>query len=678
MINVLGDVTFLSFVVVLKELSLWIFQKPHAFEPNGYFVTPSDVVTGDDDPEATSSSQINSSAPSNGIHRSPSHWQLIREHVLVENNVPPSPPQPSVLGDDEAEGNYSPTYSPTSTRAESPTVSKNQNNQGNSFRTLRTKAIAQQRLDVHKLEKEIEKLFFKKYSNNAFTGANGSLANNSLSSISTTENVNIWSEILNLLKQWKHVVKLPASSLIFAELSKAFFNYPVNVDDCNKSIDIFEYIMTAYKPVDKNENFSRIQWCCKLLETRHNAIRNRVFELVEKHLNYTAENSNFPTSITTIHTLIYTFVHTLVVISVGSEITEDVAKLNKKLNGFLERLAAGTLVSIDDEMSIPNSKVQIHKYDTLARCIFLEGLIKCLLVKDVQLRKYKYWVIPDTTMNDLHEHVIKIFAQAVFEILCDPKSLLIDSENPYVSLPHIILRIMNQTLPAKNLRRISPPVVRSLVNVVVSIFTLPWPEPIRNSLFTPSTTPKNRRTPSSSGGVSINQQSDNEFDISPEVDQLSENISRGRKFTSDGMLMPEMSKQPDNHVLISAKSYIEALWNEGWKNEIIELVKEASDDFGKIITIFDQLVFGINDTIGSEIVAETISDLFDKIVSLKPEPSPLLKKLLLMLSSNYRPQFYKQMLACVASDSEQKVVEYLYLIFILRNYMSGIELFMQD
>lgn len=36
------------------------------------------------------------------------------------------------------------------------------------------------------------------------------------------------------------------------------------------------------------------------------------------------------------------------------------------------------------------------------------------------------------------------------------------------------------------------------------------------------------------------------------------------------------------------------------------------------------------------------------------------------------------MLACVASDSDKKVAEYLHLIFILRNYMSGIELFMQD
>ena len=56
---------------------------------------------------------------------------------------------------------------------------------------------------------------------------------------------------------------------------------------------------------------------------------------------------------------------------------------------FMNRLAAGTLVSIDpDEMSIGNARVQIHKYDSLARCVFLEGLVKCCLVKDGKLRRY--------------------------------------------------------------------------------------------------------------------------------------------------------------------------------------------------------------------------------------------------------------------------------------------------
>ena len=48
------------------------------------------------------------------------------------------------------------------------------------------------------------------------------------------------------------------------------------------------------------------------------------------------------------------------------------------------------------------------------------------------------------------------------------------------------------------------------------------------------------------------------------------------------------------------------------------------------------------------------------------------------LSSKHRTYFYKPILACVASDDEQKVSEYLYLISTLLNYISGVELFMQD
>jgi len=101
-------------------------------------------------------------------------------------------------------------------------------------------------------------------------------------------------------------------------------------------------------------------------------------------------NSYFPTSVTAIHALVYTFIHTLVVsVPAGSERSEESNRLFKMVNGFLARLAAGTLVSIDpDEMLIGNARVQINKYDSLARCIFLEGLVKCLLVKDVQLRNY--------------------------------------------------------------------------------------------------------------------------------------------------------------------------------------------------------------------------------------------------------------------------------------------------
>jgi hypothetical protein len=94
--------------------------------------------------------------------------------------------------------------------------------------------------------------------------------------------------------------------------------------------------------------------------------------------------------VTAIHALIYTFIHTLVVTSSSnSKKSEESSKLFKMVDGFLSRLAAGTLISIDpDEMPIGNARVQINKYDSLARCVFVEGLVKCLLVKDVKLCKY--------------------------------------------------------------------------------------------------------------------------------------------------------------------------------------------------------------------------------------------------------------------------------------------------
>jgi hypothetical protein len=65
-------------------------------------------------------------------------------------------------------------------------------------------------------------------------------------------------------------------------------------------------------------------------------------------------------------------------------------------------------------------------------------------------------------------------------------------------------------------------------------------------------------------------------------------------------------------------------------------------------------------------------------VKIRPEKSTNLKKMLLSLSSKYRTHFYKPILACVASDNESKVSEYLYLISTLLNYINGVELLMQD
>ncbi len=114
-----------------------------------------------------------------------------------------------------------------------------------------------------------------------------------------------------------------------------------------------------------------------------------MYDLAEKLLNATSSNSYFPASVTAIQSLVYTFVHTLIVTSpttAAPERTQDLIHLHQTVNDFLERLAAGTLISTNpDAMSAGSSP---PKDNSLAGCVFLESLVKCLLVKDVPLRKY--------------------------------------------------------------------------------------------------------------------------------------------------------------------------------------------------------------------------------------------------------------------------------------------------
>ncbi|CAG8564091.1 484_t:CDS:10 [Funneliformis caledonium] len=590
--------------------------------------------------------------PVNDLHNAPMHWNKLRNLVIVDEHIPPTPLPPELLNN-----NISEDANSQISAAEQPQLIKSSskhdntgNYQGNALKMLRFKTTVQQKSDVNRLAKDLEKLIAKRHGGYLFTGMGNGSSGGSLGPLpgndkgskqlpelerndsvrSEGNNVNFFSELSKLLKQWKHVVRLPNSSLILAELAKPFYNYPVNAENL---------------------------------------------------LNSTSMNSYFPTSVTAIHALVYTFIHTLVV--TGSE-REGSNKLFEMVNGFLARLAAGTLISIDpDEMLIGNARVQINKYDSLARCIFLEGLVKCLLVKDVQLRKYimenligKYWLAPDLTMQSLYEHIIQLFAQAAFEMLVDPISSFIDPSNPYNSLPHLILQTLNQYLPSKNLKNISLHVVRSLINVVVSIFALSWSDTSTRSL---SLTASNKQNNNHSNQKTSGNESgtENEHSRSSSKGSAGQNLT----ITSDGLLTPGISKQSSEiDVLKLAKNYVESLWNEGWKNEVIELIKEfEQDNLDRIIVIFEQLVFGINDSMGNDIVKETISDLFAKIEKVNPEKPPAnLKKLLLSLSLKHRVHFYKPMLACVASDNESKVAEYLHLISTLLNYISGVELFMQD
>ncbi|CAG8491541.1 9632_t:CDS:10 [Paraglomus occultum] len=541
--------------------------------------------------------------------QAPSHWQKLRELVLVDQ-IPEIPRTSSLVNLEDnhytsraVDGNYGEQKFPfgtglpgiitaatttTSTTATSAVGSVLSNPSSTS--TLITPPPPPKSL---KFQYQSRRLRFKTTVQQQSDTTVGEFVKGAKSGSGEGmgENVNFYGELMEVLKRWKHVVKLAAAQEVFAELARPFFNYPVNVDDCNQALNIFEYIRINYRPSDPN--------------------------------------------------------------------------------------VAGTLVSIDpDEMSIGNARVQIHKYDSLARCVFLEGLVKCCLVKDGKLRRYvmgnlieKYWVTPDPTMKSLYEHVIQLFAHASFGILTDlssfssppspsiphilsPTNTTAPSVSPSHSLAYLILKTLHNNISPETLKDTSAHVVRSLVSVAVCVLAVYPPE---------STSYINSKTTNSG------EKNDAGLD----------NYSNKRDDKEN-----EGKKEESTVVITMAKKYVEGLWICGWQHEVIMLVKEAieQDTLERIVFMYNHLAFGINESIGTELVKETISDLFAKLSRVSPTSSAVshLSKLLLSLSTKYRPSFYKPILACVASDSEERVAEYLHLIVTLRRYMTAIELWMQD
>jgi hypothetical protein len=115
---------------------------------------------------------------------------------------------------------------------------------------LRFKSTVQQRSDVNKMEKDLERLITRTlYGGNMFTNIGSGNSGGSLGPLpgndkgnkqqqeealkevnvrNAGDHFNFLSELYKLLKRWRHVVRLPDSQQILAELAKPFYNYPGN------------------------------------------------------------------------------------------------------------------------------------------------------------------------------------------------------------------------------------------------------------------------------------------------------------------------------------------------------------------------------------------------------------------------------------------------------------------
>jgi hypothetical protein len=132
----------------------------------------------------------------------------------------------------------------------------------------------------------------------------------------------------------------------------------------------------------------------------------------------------------------------------------------------------------------------------------------------------------------------------------------------------------------------------------------------------------------------------------------------------------------------SVNSYLDDIWNDGFSVAITSLVKEKLQrtEWSYIVPLYSNLTVNrnINDRVGSAIVKETMPTLFQRLVSDLPQATPELCHLLSNLAKQHKIQFYKPIITCIASNSENKIVKSLVLIISLRQYLSGVQMWMRD
>ncbi|KAJ2959492.1 hypothetical protein NQZ79_g5101 [Umbelopsis isabellina] len=136
------------------------------------------------------------------------------------------------------------------------------------------------------------------------------------------------------------------------------------------------------------------------------------------------------------------------------------------------------------------------------------------------------------------------------------------------------------------------------------------------------------------------------------------------------------------NIMQKVYSYLDNIWNAGYKFKVTNLLRDKlqADEWKHIISLYANLTLNrrTNNGIANAIVSETLPTLFQRLMADLPPATSELRDLLSNLASAFRFTFYKPIFTCIRSNSEKMVVNSLILIISLRQYLSGVQMWMRD
>ncbi|KAI8584187.1 hypothetical protein K450DRAFT_276562 [Umbelopsis ramanniana AG] len=518
--------------------------------------------------------------------------------------------------------------------------------------------------------------------------------------------------IAEIIKKHPGATRLPMMHDVLGALEAPFLVWPVEVDQCNKALEIFEYINSSFKERDQLENFQLLLWCCRQLSVPDFQLKMRVISMVKFSLAPTTENSKaLPSTPSAIYSLVNILMTALFHLhdengkekKLGYNTDDNRQSFQNEYNhvrdsilDLLDQLANAGLITLNKECCehylgaeagpdfTPQDVKKVVKY-----CI-MEGICKCFLNRRV-LQENKVVYSPPSKIAEsvdrntrMHERKCEV----LFDLLerywipqgeqCDPgfkslahlfcsilsESVSMTTDNSKSSLgwldlvsffqKHLSFTTLHTCFQSNAAER--DKIINDVINALLRILCV---KSAKDSGASP-------RLDARTYSDDIEEWNSQDFSVRKVKQPILDNVTN-EVFTS---------------TVQSVNSYLDDIWNDGFNVAITSLVKEKlqQTEWSYVVPLYSNLTVNrnINDKVGSAIVKETLPTLFQRLVSDLPQATPDLCHLLSNLAKQHKIQFYKPIITCIASNSENKIVKSLVLIISLRQYLSGVQMWMRD
>ncbi|RCI07278.1 hypothetical protein CU098_013976 [Rhizopus stolonifer] len=515
----------------------------------------------------------------------------------------------------------------------------------------------------------------------------------------------IMSAILESIKKHKSATRLPLTGELLAVLATPFDRSPLLVSDCEQALDMFDYIRDRFTQLDVTEYFEQLQFLCRLLGLGNLNLKKRILDTLRIMLLPCARNPSFlPSTPTAYHSIVYTLTNALVNLDMQKYHNNDIIKehtindlsaeeshIQSDILKILDSLSNGTLIP-----PMGKSWSAYHSGQTvpvsIARFCVIEGLVKSIMVDDCtqhnphiktsithakQIRDRlilkdlleRYWIEPE---NDTKPAYLKIVF-LISELACEAffVSTIDDLKNKMSTASMLLSLLHNRLSPTtlhlclvdRHTNESQKTIALNIVNMLLALLSITSLEekPLRPSA------PSHFSSPNLSPRPSMPDFANDQLSIS-DIQSIHSNLELN---TNDTAALK---------IISTIKSFVEEFWHAGYKDFMIEGVESMHQDTtsDRTACAYQNLVLHLDPVMGDEIAKKTLPTLFEKLVDSYPPITPGFCAMIHALSKKYRLYFYKPVVACAASNDEDKVTHILALITCLYRYVTGVQFWMQD